>query len=43
MAGDSLLGQKIQDSCFDIQLQEVYKRGYIHVSEDIYNTGLYPY
>lgn len=42
MDGDSLLGRKIQDYCVDIQLQESYKRGYVHVIEDIYTTGLHP-
>ncbi|WP_413175590.1 GAF domain-containing protein [Anabaena azotica] len=42
MDGNSLLGRKIQDYFVDIQLQESYKRGYVHVIEDIYTTGLHP-
>jgi PAS domain S-box-containing protein len=41
-AGDSLLGKKIKDPCFDAKHRERYRRGCIHVVEDIYATGLHP-
>ncbi|WP_071189355.1 GAF domain-containing protein [Trichormus sp. NMC-1] len=41
-AGDFLLGRKIKDPCFDAKHRERYRRGCIHVVEDIYATGLHP-
>ncbi|HLO85381.1 MAG TPA: GAF domain-containing protein [Nostocaceae cyanobacterium] len=41
-AGAALLGQKINDLCFDIEHRERYKRGGVQVIEDIYTTGLHP-
>ncbi|MGM3305917.1 GAF domain-containing protein [Anabaena sp. WFMT] len=41
-AGDPLLGKKIKDPCFDAKHRERYRRGCIHVVEDIYATGLHP-
>jgi PAS domain S-box-containing protein len=41
-AGDPLLGKKIKDPCFDAKHRERYRRGCIHVVEDIYSTGLHP-
>ncbi|MBK1987291.1 GAF domain-containing protein [Sphaerospermopsis aphanizomenoides BCCUSP55] len=42
IAGDSLLGKKIPDPCFEIQHPECYECVCIHEIEDIYAAGLHP-